>query len=130
MSVLAERIKEIEEELDYLDRDEKFEWLIGRGKSLDVVTEFTDQDLVKGCQSKVWLRVRSENGVVKLEGTSDAMITKGIVGLLMELYNDVPSVEVRAFDFVQWMEKNNLGLTYQRMQGVAGMLRRIQNEIR
>lgn len=129
MSVLTGRIAEIEQELDFLDRDEKFEWLIDRGKSLRVEGEFSEEDLVKGCQSRVWLRVRIEGDVVRLEGTSDALIVKGIVGLLAELFDGVPSAEVVNFDFIAWMARNGLSLSFQRMQGLAGMLRRIQSSI-
>ena len=127
---VAEPAGKVEEEWDYLDRDEKFEWLIDRGKSLEANGTYTDADLVKGCQSKVWLQVSTNGDKVHIEGTSDALITKGIVGLLVELFDTAPTGEVKDFDFIAWLAKNEMSLSYQRMQGLAGMLQRIRMTIK
>lgn len=129
MSLVLQRAAELAEELSYLDREEKFEWLIHRGKKLSTSSEFTDADFVKGCQSKVWIRVSVSDDRVRIEGTSDAFIVKGIIGLLVELFDGAPRSEVREFDFVAWMGENGLSLSFQRMQGLAGMLQRIRTEI-
>lgn len=129
MRTLAERVAPLEEELEFLDREEKFEWLIDRGKSLKTETTFTDADIVKGCQSQVWMQVSLQNGLVHLVGTSDALIVKGIIGLLVEIFDGAPASEVAQFDFIRWMGDNGIGLSFQRMQGLEGMLKRIRSAV-
>jgi cysteine desulfuration protein SufE len=128
MSTIQERANSIAEELSFLDRDERFEWIIDTGKALAVEDSFTDEDLVKGCQSKVWLKVWQEADQLRLSGTSDALLVKGIVSLLLELYNGSTTSDARAFDFIQWLNENQISLSMQRMQGLEGMLRRIQSK--
>ena len=128
MSTIQERANSIAEELSFLDPDERFEWIIDTGKALAVEDSFTDEDLVKGCQSKVWLKVWQEADQLRLSGTSDALLVKGIVSLLLELYNGSTTSDARAFDFIQWLNDNQISLSMQRMQGLEGMLRRIKSK--
>jgi cysteine desulfuration protein SufE len=126
MSTLQQRAEEIAEELSYLDREERFEWIIDTGKELKTAEDFQDHELVKGCQSKVWLRVWQEENKLRLIGTSDALLVKGIVSLLISIFNNATIDESKSFDFIEWMNKNQISLSMQRMQGLEGMLRRIQ----
>jgi len=128
MSTIQDRANSIAEELSFLDRDERFEWIIDTGKALAVEDSFADEDLVKGCQSKVWLKVWQEADRLRLSGTSDALLVKGIVSLLLELYNGSTTSDASAFDFIQWLNDNQISLSMQRMQGLEGMLRRIQSK--
>jgi cysteine desulfuration protein SufE len=126
MSTLQQRAEEIAEELSYLDREERFEWIIDTGKELKTVDDFQDHELVKGCQSKVWLRVWQEENKLRLIGTSDALLVKGIVSLLISIFDKATVEESKAFNFIEWMNTNQVSLSMQRMQGLEGMLRRIQ----
>jgi cysteine desulfuration protein SufE len=126
MSTLQQRAEEIAEELSYLDREERFEWIIDTGKELKTAEDFQDHELVKGCQSKVWLRVWQEENNLRIIGTSDALLVKGIVSLLISIFNNATIDESKSFDFIEWMNKNQISLSMQRMQGLEGMLRRIQ----
>ena len=126
MSTLQQRAEEIAEELSYLDREERFEWIIDTGKELKTVEDFQDHELVKGCQSKVWLRVWQEENKLRLIGTSDALLVKGIVSLLISIFDNATIEESKAFSFIEWMNTNQVSLSMQRMQGLEGMLRRIQ----
>jgi len=69
---------------DWLD---KYNYLIELGKSLPLIDEQykTDQYIISGCQSKVWLHASYENGIVSFKADSDAIITKGIVSLLIRV---------------------------------------------
>jgi cysteine desulfuration protein SufE len=69
------------------DWEGKYEHLIDLGKSLPKIEpQFkTDDRLIRGCQSKVWLHSRLENGKVLFTADSDAIITKGIVGLMIRV---------------------------------------------
>jgi cysteine desulfuration protein SufE len=126
MSTLQQRAEEIAEELSYLDREERFEWIIDTGKELKTAEDFQDHELVKGCQSKVWLRVWQEENNLRIIGTSDALLVKGIVSLLISIFDNATINESKSFDFIEWMNKNQISLSMQRMQGLEGMLRRIQ----
>ena len=126
MSTLQQRAEEIAEELSYLDREERFEWIIDTGKELKTAEDFQDHELVKGCQSKVWLRVWQEENKLRLIGTSDALLVKGIVSLLISIFDNATIEESKAFSFIEWMNTNQVSLSMQRMQGLEGMLRRIQ----
>ena len=126
MSTLQQRAEEIAEELNYLDREERFEWIIDTGKELKTADDFQDHELVKGCQSKVWLRVWQEENNLRIIGTSDALLVKGIVSLLISIFDNATINESKSFDFIEWMNKNQISLSMQRMQGLEGMLRRIQ----
>ena len=126
MSTLQQRAEEIAEELSYLDREERFEWIIDTGKELKTADDFQDYELVKGCQSKVWLRVWQEENNLRIIGTSDALLVKGIVSLLISIFDNATIDESKSFDFIEWMNKNQISLSMQRMQGLEGMLRRIQ----
>ena len=126
MSTLQQRAEEIAEELSYLDREERFEWIIDTGKELKTADDFQDHELVKGCQSKVWLRVWQEENNLRIIGTSDALLVKGIVSLLISIFDNVTIDESKSLDFIEWMNKNQISLSMQRMQGLEGMLRRIQ----
>ena len=84
------KIKEIQdqivEEFDIFDSwMDKYEYLIELGKSVPVIDDInkTDDNIIKGCQSKVWLHAQENDGIVEFSADSDAIITKGIVSLLI-----------------------------------------------
>lgn len=85
-------IKEIEEEIVdefsvYDDWMDKYEYIIELGKELPLIDEKykTDDRLIKGCQSRVWLHAEKEGGEMVFTADSDAIITKGIIGLLIRV---------------------------------------------
>lgn len=88
-------IKEIQEEIveefvgfdDWMD---KYAYLIELGTDLSgLESQYqTDQNLIKGCQSKVWFNAKLEDGLVKIEADSDAIIVKGIAALLIRVFNN------------------------------------------
>ncbi|MDR0693768.1 MAG: SufE family protein [Prevotellaceae bacterium] len=86
------RIEEIEQQVieefsSFHDWMDKYEYLIELGKSLPPFDEKNkvEQNLISGCQSRVWLDARLENGRVYYTADSDAIITKGIVSLLVRV---------------------------------------------
>ncbi|MEO9572216.1 MAG: SufE family protein [Polaribacter sp.] len=88
-------IKEIQEEIIdefsmFDDWMERYEYIIELGKSLPIIDEKykLDENLIKGCQSKVWLYSELENDTVKFSADSDAILTKGIVALLLRVYSN------------------------------------------
>ncbi|TYP99716.1 cysteine desulfuration protein SufE [Tenacibaculum adriaticum] len=88
-------IKEIQEEIIdefsmFDDWMERYEYIIELGKSLPLIAdEFkVDENLIKGCQSKVWLHSSLDGEQLKFTADSDAILTKGIVALLLRVYSN------------------------------------------
>jgi cysteine desulfuration protein SufE len=71
------------------DWEGKYEYLIDLGKNLPLIDPSlkTEDRLVKGCQSRVWLHGEMKNGFVEFTADSDAIITKGIIALLVQVFN-------------------------------------------
>jgi cysteine desulfuration protein SufE len=69
---------------------EKYEYIIELGKDLPIIedTKKTDDRLIEGCQSRVWLESQVEDGKMNFYADSDAIITKGIIGLLIRVFNN------------------------------------------
>lgn len=86
----------VEEFALFTDWQDRYEHLIELGKDLPLIApeNKVDANLVRGCQSRVWLHAELKNGVVHLTADSDAMITKGIVALLVRVYNDRTPQEI------------------------------------
>lgn len=81
------------------DWTQRYEHMIELGKSLPLIEEQykTDDYLIKGCQSKVWLFAQMKDGKVIYTADSDAIITKGIVALLVRVFsNQTPEAIVKA----------------------------------
>lgn len=92
-----ERIAELFDELDlFQDWTERYEYIIGLGKKLPALSdEFkTDDNLIKGCQSRVWLHTTNDQGNIHLEADSDSLITKGLIALFIRLLSDLPAEEI------------------------------------
>jgi len=88
-----EIINEFEQFDEWLD---KYNFIIELGKSLPLIDEKfkTDQYVITGCQSKVWLHASFDDGKVFFEADSDAIITKGIVGLLIRVLSGQTPVDI------------------------------------
>ncbi len=88
-------IKEIQEEIIdefdmFDDWMERYEFIIEMGKSLDMIdsSKKTDDNLINGCQSKVWLHADYLDGKAVFTADSDAILTKGIIALLLRVYSN------------------------------------------
>ena len=108
---------------------DKYEYLIDLGKKLDTYPEEAkvDSKLIKGCQSRVWLDWKLEGGRLWFAADSDAIITKGIISLLIGVYSGRTPAEIAADDFSFIDElglKENLSPT--RANGLASMIATIR----
>ncbi len=99
------KINEIQDQLVedfelYDDWTDKYEYLIELGKDLSPMEEQykTEDNRIHGCQSRVWLHAYMEDGLLKFVADSDAIITKGIVGLLVKVLSGHPPLEVAQAD--------------------------------
>ena len=90
----------IEEFALFDDWMSKYEYLIDLGKSLPLIEErYNDEDhLIKGCQSKVWLHAELRDGKVYFTADSDAVITKGIIALLIRVLSGHSPEEIAEAD--------------------------------
>lgn len=108
---------------------DKYEYLIELGKELQAYPEEarTEDRLIKGCQSRVWLDWKMENGALLFRADSDAIITKGIISLLIRVYSGRTPAEIAADDF-RFIEslglKENLSPT--RANGLVSMIETIR----
>ncbi len=110
---------------------DKYEYLIELGKALEPFPEDkkTDDRLIKGCQSRVWLDHELKDGLLYFTADSDAIITKGIISLLISVYSGRTPQEIAADDFGFVAEiglKENLSPT--RANGLVSMIETIKKE--
>jgi cysteine desulfuration protein SufE len=108
---------------------DKYNYLIELSRELPVIDpKFkTNPYLIEGCQSKVWLNAELENGVIKFSADSDAIITKGIVALLIRVLNnqkpeDVMNVNLYFIDKIGLQQ--NLSPT--RSNGLLAMVKQMK----
>jgi cysteine desulfuration protein SufE len=83
------------------DWEAKYNYIIELGKTLPAMPNQykTDDYLIKGCQSRVWLKADKENNVLHFMADSDALIPKGIIALLLKLVNHQSADEILNYDF-------------------------------
>jgi cysteine desulfuration protein SufE len=108
--------------------EDRYKHLISMGKALEVMSEdeHAVENLIKGCQSQVWLSAKLVGDKVILCGDSDASIVKGIVALLLEVYSGRTPDEIlsTAPDFVDKIGlKQHLSMS--RANGLSSMLKQI-----
>jgi len=97
METIAAIQEEIVEEFDmFEDWMEKYEYIIELGKTLPMIDEKykIDENLIKGCQSRVWLHTQHNNGIITYTADSDAIITKGIVAILIRVLSNQKAGEI------------------------------------
>ena len=108
---------------------DKYEYIIELGKKLDSIPENkkTDDRLIKGCQSRVWLDWEVKDGKLYFTADSDAIITKGIISLLISVYSGRSAEEIAGDDF-SFLEKLGLkeNLSPTRANGLESMVETIK----
>lgn len=108
---------------------DKYEYIIELGKKQDSFPENkkTDDRLIKGCQSRVWLDWEVKDGKLYFTADSDAIITKGIISLLISVYSGRSAEEIAGDDF-SFLEKLGLkeNLSPTRANGLESMVETIK----
>ncbi len=127
-------IKEIQEEIidefsmfeDWMDR---YEYIIELGKSLPLINEAykIEENLIAGCQSKVWLHAEIEEDKINFTADSDAILTKGIVAILLRVFTnqkpkDILEAELYFVDEIGLKEH----LSPTRANGLVSMIKQIK----
>ncbi len=131
---MTQNIQEIQEEIidDFAMFDdwmEKYEYLIELGKSLPIINQKykIEDNLIKGCQSKVWLHAEKEADKIIYTADSDAIITKGIIALLLRVFSNQKSSDILNIktDFIDKIGlKEHLSPT--RANGLVSMIKKIK----
>ena len=130
MTELEKRQQQIVDEFSiFTDWMDKYEYLIELGKELAPMpdTDKTEENLIKGCQSQVWLTAAFKDGTVVFNADSDAIITKGIIALLIKVLSglkpaDIVSADLHFIDQIGLHE--NLSPT--RSNGLVSMIKQIK----
>jgi cysteine desulfuration protein SufE len=108
---------------------DKYEYLIGLGNALAPMdaTHRTDSYLIEGCQSRVWIDARLEDGRMYFSADSDAIITKGIIALLIRVMNGRTPQEVLDAD-LYFIDRIGLreNLSPTRSNGLVAMIRQMK----
>ena len=125
-------LQEIEENFEFLeDSEERFEYLIELGKGLPPFPDAAriDDNRVYGCQSKVWLISDQEGDRMRFQADSDAFIVRGLLRILLALYNDKTPQQVGEADAESLFERLGLEaqLTQGRRNGLHSMIKRIRS---
>jgi len=127
-------IKELQEEIIdefnlFDDWMERYEYLIELGKSLPIIDQQykLDENIIKGCQSKVWLYSEMNNTKINFTADSDAILTKGLVALLLRVFSNQTPEDILMADtlFIDQIGlKEHLSPT--RANGLVSMLKQIK----
>ncbi|TLS72134.1 SufE family protein [Aliarcobacter thereius] len=130
MMSIKQRIEDIKEDLDFFEEElAKYEYIIDLGKKLP---DFEDsykipENLVHGCTSQVWLICEQKENKLFFYGTSDAIIVKGLVYIILSIFSNLTIDELKQVDMDVVKE---LGLseviTPNRQSGVIGMIKKIK----
>jgi len=131
---LSESIAEIQEEIIdefsmFDDWMQRYEYMISLGKSLPLIDQSykTDDYLIKGCQSKVWVHASLEGDRLFFKADSDAIITKGIIAILIRVFSnqkpeDIIEAETSFIDEIGLKEH----LSPTRANGLLSMIKQIK----
>ena len=134
METLQQKKDAIVEEFSMYDEWlDRYEYLIELGRNLAPYPEEkrSDDHLIKGCQSRVWLDWTLRDGTLYFTADSDAIITKGIISLLIDVYSGRTPEEITADDFAFLEEiglRENLSPT--RANGLVSMIETIRTAAR
>ncbi|WP_430404804.1 SufE family protein [Fluviicola sp.] len=127
---LEEKQQEIIDEFAiYDDWMDKYQYIIDLGESAPMIDESkkTDDRLIDGCQAKVWLDAKIENGLMVLTADSNSSITKGIIGLLIRLYDNEKPEDIVKSD-LHFISEIGLQehLSPTRANGLVSMVKKIK----
>jgi len=127
---IKQRIENIKEDLDFFEDElQKYEFIIDLGKKLE---PFDDKDkipenIVHGCTSQVWLTCEEKDGKLYFHGTSDTVIVRGLVYILLTIFSDSTIEELKDVDMDIVYELNlSEVITPNRQSGVIGMMKKIK----
>lgn len=127
-------IKQVQDEIIdefsmFDDWDERYQYIIDLGKSLPMIDQQykTDEYLIRGCQSQVWLNAEQKDGKIIFTADSDAILTKGIIAIMIRVFSGQSSKDIldASTDFIDVIGlKEHLSPT--RANGLVSMIKQIK----
>jgi cysteine desulfuration protein SufE len=129
MSIATKQAEIVDEFAMFDDWMQRYEYMIELGKSLPLIApEYkTDDHIIKGCQSKVWVHAELENNKIGFTADSDAIITKGIIAILIRVFSNQHPKDILAAD-TTFIDEIGLKehLSPNRANGLSSMLKQIK----
>lgn len=127
--------EDIVDTLGFFDNwEERYKYIIDLGKELPPLADSakTEQNLVRGCQSQVWLESDLRDGKLFFAADSDAFIVKGLLAIVLAAYNGKTPAEAADYDIDGYFDELSLlsHLSSTRGNGLKAMVQRIQNRAR
>jgi len=129
MNIKAIQDEIVDEFSMFEDWEERYQYMIDLGKTLPLIEEQfkTEDNIIKGCQSKVWVHAEMKNDKIVFTADSDAIITKGIIAILIRVFsNQEPKAIIEAnTDFIDAIGlKEHLSPT--RANGLVSMIKQLK----
>ncbi len=126
-----EAFEELAETFEFLDDwEDRYRHVIDLGRAMDPLDAALKVPATKvdGCASQVWLVPRTEDGVLRFDGDSDAMIVRGLIAVLKTLFDGLPADEAAKVDARAELGRLGLNdhLSAQRSNGLRAMVERLQ----
>ena len=130
MNIIEKRVNDIKEDLDFFEDElQKYEYIIDLGKKLEAFDEKDKvaENIVHGCTSQVWLTHEIKDGKMYFHRTSDAIIVKGLVYMILQIFSDSTIEELKQIDMdiVHELKLSEV-ITPNRQSGVIGMMKKIK----
>ena len=127
---INERQDEVIEEFEmFEDWMDKYEYLISLGKELPIIEEAKkiEENIIKGCQSRVWIAAELEDAKVQFTADSDAIITKGIISLMIRVLTNASPKEILSTE-LYFIDKVGLKehLSPTRSNGLVSMVKQMK----
>lgn len=127
---IEEKVEELVSDFDlFEDWTDKYEYIISLGKELKglALEDKTEENIVKGCQSKVWLIANLQDGKVRFKADSDAIISKGIIAMLIKILDNESPETIANYNF-SFIDEIGLKehLSPNRSNGLVGMMDKIK----
>lgn len=132
---MGQSINEIQEELIeefglFEDWADKYEYLIDLGKKLAPMSDVykTEENVIKGCQSRVWLHAEKQGDLVVFQADSEAIIVKGMISMLIRVLSNHTPAEILAAD-LYFIEQIGMSqhLAQTRSNGLVSMVKQMQH---
>ncbi|WP_299253656.1 SufE family protein [uncultured Cytophaga sp.] len=130
MATINEIQDQIIDDFNLFDEwDEKYAYIIDLGKKLQGIDPKykIEENIIKGCQSLVWMTSNYQDGIVHYQGESDAIIVKGLVALLLKVLSDQPAEDIAKSD-MYFIDKIGMQqhLSMTRSNGLASMVKQMK----
>lgn len=113
------------------DWEERYKYIIDLGKQLPAMNneKKTDEFLLRGCQSQVWIDYEVSGSTMNIEADSDAHIVRGLLGVVLAAYNNKTPAEILAFDIDAYFDSIDLikHLSPTRGNGIRAMVQKIKD---